>query len=506
MFAKFVGFGLSFLLPLLIVRYLTQDKVGIYRQAFQVIVNAIMILPLGFSMSAYYFLARAPEKRNLTIFNILIFNFVIGGLAFLILTFFPQLLGNLFQNEEIAALSSKIGVVIWIWLFSMFLETVAIANQEARLATAFIIFAQFTKTVFMVAAVVLFATVEAFVYAAMIQGIVQTAVLLFYLNSRFPRFWGNFDRKFFFRQAVYALPFGVASLLWTLQSEIHFYFVGNKFSAAEYAIYAYGCFQIPLFGMLIESINSVLIARMSELQAQGDRLEIMRLMARAMQKLAAVHFPMYVFLAIEGPTFIITLFTRNYAESIPIFEINLLLLLFTVFITDAVLRAYKEFGRLLLIIRAILLIGVVVTLYFGIGFFDLRGIIAVVVSAAFLDKVISAIIIQRKLKIQLKDLYLLKPVAKTAIAAAFAGAVTYIFDLIFDERIVAFSKNLTASFFPKASENTFDLVSGSMILFISGCVFLPVYLALMNYLKLFDEDEKEFIKNLFGKFFKSDKN
>ncbi len=55
LFAKITGFVISFLLPLLIVRFLTQDKVGVYRQAFQVITNAVTILPLGFSMSAYYF-------------------------------------------------------------------------------------------------------------------------------------------------------------------------------------------------------------------------------------------------------------------------------------------------------------------------------------------------------------------------------------------------------------------------------------------------------------------
>jgi hypothetical protein len=30
--AKIIGFSLSFMLPLLIVRYLTQEKVGLYRE------------------------------------------------------------------------------------------------------------------------------------------------------------------------------------------------------------------------------------------------------------------------------------------------------------------------------------------------------------------------------------------------------------------------------------------------------------------------------------------
>ena len=64
-----------------------------------------------------------------------------------------------------------IGFVIWIWIFSTFLETVAIANQEAKRATAFIILASLSKTLLMGGAVLIFATVESFIYAALIQGI-----------------------------------------------------------------------------------------------------------------------------------------------------------------------------------------------------------------------------------------------------------------------------------------------------------------------------------------------
>ena len=261
MAAKVVAFAFSFVLPLLIVRALTQEAVGHYREAFQVITNAVVILPLGFSMSAYYFLAReSGERRAASIFNILIFNFVVGGLACLTLFLFPQIIGNIFQSEELLRLAPKIGVVIWIWMVATLLETGAIANQEARAATAFIIFAQFSKTLFMGAAVFAFATVESFIYAAIIQGVLQTFILLSYLRLRFPRFWHAFDAGFFWEQMRYAIPFGLTGVLWIAQTEIHTYFVGYKFSPSEFAVYAYGCFQVPLIAMLSESVTSVPVA------------------------------------------------------------------------------------------------------------------------------------------------------------------------------------------------------------------------------------------------------
>ena len=272
LFAKVVGFVFSLVLPLLIVRFLTQEEVGIYRQVFLVIINANIILQLGFGMSVYYFLSRSTaERRGAVVFNTLLFNFAAGAIACLVLFVYPQLLGNIFQSEQMTRLAPEIGIVIWLWIFSTFLETVAIANREPKMATAFIILAQFTKTALMLLAVMIFATVESFVYAAMVQALIQSVILLIYLSSRFPKFWLEFDPKFFREQFFYALPFGLAGLLWTLQTDIHNYFVGYRFSDAEFAIYAVGCFELPLIGMLADSVASVMIPRMSELESSGDK-------------------------------------------------------------------------------------------------------------------------------------------------------------------------------------------------------------------------------------------
>jgi O-antigen/teichoic acid export membrane protein len=289
----------------------------------------------------------------------------------------------------------------------------------------------------------------------------------------------------------------LAALLWILQTDIHNYFVGYHFSAAEYAIYAYGCFQIPLIAMLAESVNSVLIARLSELQVADDRAEIIRLMARAMQKLALAYFPLYVYLAIEGPTFVTTLFTRNYTASIPIFEINLLLLPLSVMITDAIFRAYEDLGKTLFVIRIFILLALVSALYFGIQYFDLRGMIAIVVAAFFVDKMCSTFIAWRKLGVKWADLHLLKPVGKTALASLAAGAVTFLFDRFFDEKIAAWSANLTHTLLPNAKENWLDFISGSLILGVSALVFAPVYFFLMNRFDLLEDGEKRFIKKIF---------
>lgn len=500
LFAKITGFALSFLLPLLTVRYLAQDKVGVYRQVFLVIMNAIAILPLGFSMSAYYFLNRQPEKRSAAILNILLFNFTTGGAAFLTLFFFPQLLGNLFQNAELTRLAPLVGVVVWLWIFSTFLEIVALANQETRAATFFIIIAQLTKTVLMAGAVVAFSTVEAFVYAAIVQGVLQTGVLMLYLNSRFPRFWTTFDLKFFREQMIYALPFGLAGLLYTLQTDVHNYFVGNGFGAANFAIYSYGCFELPLIAMLYESISAVMIPRMSGLQAEGKKREMLLTSVNAMKKLALAYFPLFVFLMIVAEEFITTLFTKNYLESVPIFRINLLLLPFYCLMLDPIGRAFPEVGRFVLKVRVVLFFALLAALYFGIRHFDLRGMIAIVVVAVLIERVVSLSKILKILEVERADFYLLKNVGKAAAAALLSGVVLFVFywfakDFLL-EICLNFSRDLLAFVnFTKGAEFT----GGSLFLGICFSVFGAIYLFFANALNVFENEDKEKLRNIFRK-------
>lgn len=494
--AKIIGFGLSVLLPLLTVRYLTQHNVGVYRQVFLVAGNAVSILPLGFSMSAYYFLNREPEKRPLTILNILLFNFVVGGLAFFTLLFFPQLLGNLFQSEELPQLAPWVGVVIWLWIFSNFLEIVALANQEARLAAIFIITAQFTKAVLMAGAVIVFATVEAFVYAAILQAGLQTCVLLIYLNRRYPKFWRKFDWKFFREQVIYALPFGLAGLLYTSQTDIHNYFVSYKVSPAEFAIYAQGCFQIPLIWILYESISSVVIPKMSELQAQGKKREMLLITVSAMEKLSFAYFPLFFFLIIVADDFITTLFTKDYAASVPIFRINLVLLPFVCIMVDPIGRAFPEVGRFLLKLRIAIVAVLVVSLWFAINHFDLRGIISIVVVTILLEMFFSVWKASKMLDVNKADVYFLRNVGKTAVAAFASAALFLPFYLIarnplMDLCILIVNDLLSLIKFEKGAE----FLGGMVFLGICLFIFALIYLVFANLLGLIESEDKE---RLFG--------
>lgn len=492
LFAKVFGFALNTMLPLLVVRYLTQENVGVYRQAFLVASNAVLVLPLGFSMSAYYFLNREPDKHPATVCNILIFNFLMGGAAFALLAFFPQILGSTLQSPELARLSPWIGVLIWLWIFSGFLETAALALQEARLAAMFIVLSQLVKTALMIGAVLIYQSVDSLIYATLALFAMQAILMTVYLHRRFPRFWASFDLHFFRRQMAYSLPFGLSVLLYVGQTDIHNYFVSHSFSPAEFAIYSVGCFQLPLIAMLYESVGAVMIPRMSQMQDEGKKREMLEMTVSATQRLTFFYFPLFAFLMIVASEFITTLFTKEYAASASIFRVNLLALPLFSLVVDPITRAYPTAGRFLLKVRVGICLVLFAIFFYGIGRFGLIEMISIVVGAILFEKLMSAWISGRMLEVKAVDIGLLRTVGRTAVAAAVAGGLLLGIYLLAAERLMAACMNMSSRLLTAADLGKgADFVGGGIFLGICLVIYAVPYLLVANWLGVIEQADKD---------------
>ncbi len=424
--AKLIGFIISFVAPLIVIRALDQREFGLYKQAFLMFTTALPLLTLAFYMNVFYFLPRRPAEGPKIVLNVLIVHAFVGLVAVVALLSYPGILVVLFGGADLVRYVPLMAAVLFLTIFGYFLEVVATANQDVRFSTTFIIAAQFTKGVAMVTGALVTRSVEGLLYAAACQGLIQSCILFWYLHRKFPGFIGRPDWRLLREQIVYAVPLGLAVTATLAQTDLHLYIVARYFSAGEYAIYAVGCFQLPLVGMLREAVNAVMIPRISYLQQQGATQEIIILLARAMRTLAFVYLPVYAFLTVTAYEFISLLYTPRYATSVPIFVTNLLTVPLLMFLYDPVFRAYAQHTRFLLRVRmveaAILLPGI----YLGIREFGMAGAITVVVIVVVADTVMAMWKITRILEMKRSDLLLFSDLGKLALAALLASSVAEI--------------------------------------------------------------------------------
>jgi O-antigen/teichoic acid export membrane protein len=426
--AKTVAYAISFALPLILVRRLDQSAFGLYKQAFLIVNTAVVLLPVGFMMSAYYFLPREPaERQGSVVVNILVFYYALGFLVFLTLTAWPGLLKVFLGAENGAALAPYaplIGLTILFWVGSSFLEVISVANQEAHLATVFIVNAQTTKTGFLIVAALSFSSVRSLLWAAILQGLAQALILQIYLHSRFRGYWRSFDWRLLGRQLAYALPLGAAAILQFSMLDLHNYFVGHFYNAADYAIYSLGGFTMPLVGIIATSVSAVLIPRISQLQTQGETREILETILRAMRKLAALYFPIYVFFLVAGREVILVMFREAYLGTWPILLVSITIIPFLALVGDPVIRAFAEHRFFMLKVRVVELAALFFALWWSTVKFGMHGTIVVAVAFLILDRVIEAARAWTIVGIRWRDAALLRDWIKIGAAAALAGVAS----------------------------------------------------------------------------------
>jgi O-antigen/teichoic acid export membrane protein len=407
-----------------------REHYGLYKQAFLVITTAMIVLPLGVPMSAFYFLPRETTRRCETVLNIVLFHVAAGALACGALALCPSILTAIFHDSGLAPYAAWIGVVILCWVIGSFLDIVPVANDEIRLASAFIVAIQASRALVFVGAILAFGTLRSLLVAAILHGAIQTIVLFCYLESRFAGFWRAFDWQMLREQLSYAIPLGAAGILMIVQTDLHNYFVSNHFGPAMFAVYSLGTLQLPLMGLIQEATNSVLITRVSILEKRDERREILMLAARAARQLAVVYFPVYVFLMVAGREFIRVLFTARFADSWPIFAVNLTLLPLGILLLDPLYRAFEHQRYFLLRLRLLLAAALILTLALFTARLGLLGVIAVVVLIAVFERIVMAIHFGRLLGVTRRDAVLLRDVGKLALAALAAGVVADVIRLL----------------------------------------------------------------------------
>jgi O-antigen/teichoic acid export membrane protein len=421
--AKSIGFALTLALPLVIVRTLSQLEFGLYKQAFLLVGTAVSVLPLGFGMSAFYFLPRQRANHQAVVLHIVLVHLAVGTVAAGALVLWPGSLVAIFGSADLVPYAPMLAAVIVTWTVAAFLEIVPMACQDLVASTAFIVGSQVSKTAVFVVAARAGGSVGALIAAAILQGVAQIAVLILYLRSKFPGFWFSFDWPTLRTQASYALPLGLSSLAWKLQNDLPHYFVAHAFGASAYAIFAVGVFNLPLIYLLRESVGSVMLPRVSRLEQEEKPRDILQLLARVARKLALVYFPVYVFLLVAGREIITLLFTSQYAASWPIFAIYITIIPAGVLVLDPITRAYAEQRFFMLKVRLVLLALMTVVFVLGIEWLGMLGTIVVVVAAQVAGTAVAALRLVRVMRVSRADLAPFSVLGRIAAAAAAAGTV-----------------------------------------------------------------------------------
>jgi O-antigen/teichoic acid export membrane protein len=347
--ARLAGAALTFAVPLVLARVLVPASYGTFKQGWLISTTLQLVLPLGLTQSLYYFIPREPAARDRYVAQTLWITLFQGALAAVLILAFAPLVSARFENPELAR------DLPWVAAFTAFtlagspLDVAWNAHGRTGAAALVRVATEAGRGGAMVAGALLIGGVTG-VFAGItvatgIRAVVCAVVL-------FRRHGVRFDRATLRRQAAYAVPFGVAFLLIVPQQQYHQYAVAAAVSAAAFAVYSVGTFQLPLVDILYTPVSELLQIGLAEVEGQGRPARAgLALFHEAVLQLSFAFAPLTGLLLVVGPDLVVLLFSPRYAAAGPIFRLAVIQVALAALPLDGVMRARAQ-NRFMVVLSA----------------------------------------------------------------------------------------------------------------------------------------------------------
>jgi O-antigen/teichoic acid export membrane protein len=187
----------------------------------------------------------------------------------------------------------------------------------------------------------------------------------------------NYDEKHFLNHWKYL---GTNEVLGVISKWIDKVFLLYLLTAADFAIFFNGSFEIPLFGLLISVMGNFLSIEISESILQTDKIK--KLFRESFSVLSAIVFPLFFFLFFFREELFSFVFKDKYNASLPIFVISIFILPLRINNYSVILQCFSQGKKILLgsVLDILVAIILMLALYPIMG---TRGIALAIVIATY---------------------------------------------------------------------------------------------------------------------------
>lgn len=377
--------GFTFFIPVVLARYLSPSDYGTFKQIFLIYSSLFTVLPFGIIQSLYYFIPKEPARVRTYLVQSFLFLQGSGFVAILVLLVFRKSIAVYLNNPDLERYLFQLGIFIFLMLSSACFEALLISSQKINQASVLGFVSEASKTACMLIPLLIFHELSYLMWGMNLFALFRFGFVLVYIIREYHLSWKDFEWGSFRQQLLYSVPFGLAVILQVSQDKFHHYVVAYQYSAAVFAVYSVGMFQLPIVELIYTPMSQLLIVRMTALRQKSTRQEVIALWYDITKKMAMVFFPLFVILQLIARDFVVLLFTETYLPSVPIFRVALLTLLTAALLTEGVLRAYAD-TRFILKVTFMKLAVTLVLIFPFLSWFGLQGGILTLVVVLALAK------------------------------------------------------------------------------------------------------------------------
>jgi O-antigen/teichoic acid export membrane protein len=348
--ARLTGAVLALAVPMVLARVLLPASYGTFKQAWLVSQTIALMLPMGLTQSLYYFVPREPRDRDRYVAQTVWAHLALGLLAAGLVLAARGFLARHFQNPELDGLVGWIAAFTGLFVAGSPLDVAWNASGRIGAAALARLGTEVARSLALVAGAVGMGSVRgALVGMTLATGARAVANVL--LLARAHGLAGS--PALLRRQIAYALPFGLAFLLIVPQQQFHPYAVSAAVSAAAFAVYSVGTFQLPVVDVLYSPVSELLQIGLADAEGAGlPHKAGLRLFHEAVAQLAFAFLPLAGLLLVIAPALIELVFSARYLSAVPIFRLSVFPVVLATLPLDGVMRARAQ-NRFVLVLSAL---------------------------------------------------------------------------------------------------------------------------------------------------------
>ncbi len=349
-------------LPLVLVRILSPEDVGQYKIFFLYLVLVPWICLTGGVTNGLGHWAGHAEFRQKAfrlswtlLVAVAIFALVVGSAL-------HGVIGGALKWGETEAWLFVAGAFVTI-LAGFFDEASVVSGQIWRSAL-FTSGFELLRTVSILISALVFRSIQA-VFVAHLAGMsakLAVGVILGYRDGFQRLYW---DREVAMRVLRYAVPVSLSAALTVFSSYSDQFILAQRLSSADFAVYSLGCLLVPPLLIFEQSVNRVLIPKMSTEFSNGNSHAACSFFRDAVSELSWLLIPSALGMVLFADPIVELLFTSRYAAAAPFLRIFALNHLVNLLPYDSVPRARGE-GRWILgqlsFFTVLSLVGIIATI------------------------------------------------------------------------------------------------------------------------------------------------
>jgi O-antigen/teichoic acid export membrane protein len=376
---KVVAYLVTAVTPVILVRLLSPEQFGAYRQVLFLYAVALPVIKFMIPESLYFFYPRKKKiiHRYLSqTLTLLCINGVIGSCLIVLFGGYFKWLPSGLTADFVMPLA----LFLLIEAVGSMIEHIFVLEKNIFLTFTGNLANSILRVMLIVGAVYLFADVIAIVYALILWSVLRLGATVWYLIGKYPSRPGFSSRAMLKEQLSYSLPIAVGGVIGLIGAQIDKGIISGYMTPEDFALYSLGSLGImSAVKVLYVSLGNVFVPRFGELAVNKDLDAIRRLWHKMILMNAIVTIPIVTFFIIYAPQVISILYTDRYLQATNLWRLNMMVLIIQMTGFGYIPKAMGRTGSIFAGNVARFIVSVPLSIYLIIEIGLVGGVIAFVV-------------------------------------------------------------------------------------------------------------------------------